>query len=204
MSNTPLFRAVCWMMMLVFPASVALADTQAAMLQVAGAVRVNGQLVSRSAAVFQGDKIATGKDGATTLTAPGVSILLAPNSQLTFAGPQVSLDAGGAQFTAAKTLSVQAGRLSIAPVTASARFEVLHQNGQTKVAAMEGKLAIRDGKQTTMLEAGKMLTAGSLPSVPKIKNSVAPGLIVGLLLAAGLAVGLGLALKDDTVSPDIP
>ena len=204
MSNTPLFRAVCWMMMFVFPASVALADTQAAMLQVTGAVRVNGQLVTRSAAVFHGDRIATGKDGATSLTAPGVSILLAPDSQLTFEGTQVSLGAGGAQFTAAKTLSVRAGRLTIAPATAGARFEVLHQNGQIKVAAMEGNLAIRDGKQTTMLEAGKVLTAGSLPSVPKVKNSAAGGLLLGLLLAAGLAVGLGLALRDDTVSPEIP
>lgn len=204
MSNTPLFRAVCWMMMLVFPASVALADTQAAMLQVAGAVRVNGQLVSRSAAVFQGDKIVTGKDGATSLTAPGVSIHLAPDSQLTFEGTQVSLGAGGAQFAAAKTLSVRAGNLTIVPATANARFEVLHQNGQIKVAAMEGNLAIRDGKQTTILEAGKMLTAGSLPSVPKVKSSMAGGLIIGLLMAAGLATGLAVALKDDTVSPESP
>ena len=204
MSNTPLFRVVCWMMMLVFPASVALADTQAAMLQVTGAVKVNGQMVSRSAAVFQGDRIVTGKDGATSLTAPGVSIHLAPESQLTFEGTQVSLGAGGAQFTAAKTLAVRAGRLTIVPATARARFEVLHQNGQIKVAAMEGNLAIRDGKQTTMLEAGKELTASNLPSVPKIKNSMAGGLILGLVLAAGLAVGLGVALRDDNVSPDIP
>ncbi len=204
MSNTPLFRTVCWMMMLVFPASVALADTQAAMLQVTGAVRVNGQLVSRTAAVFHGDKIVTGKDGATSLTAPGVSIRLAPASQLTFEGTQVSLGAGGAQFTAGKTLSVRAGRLTIVPAVASARFEVLHQNGQIKIAAMEGNLAVRDGKQTTMLEAGKELTAGSLPSVPKVKNSIATGLLVGLFLAAGLAVGLGFALRDDSVSPAIP
>jgi len=192
------------MMMLVFPASVALADTQAAMLQVAGAVRVNGQLVSRSAAVFQGDRIVTGKDGATSLTAPGVSIHLAPDSQLTFEGTQVSLGAGGAQFTTAKTLSVRAGSLTIAPATAKARFDVVYLKGQIQVAAMEGSLAIRDGKQTTMLEAGKMLTAGSLPSVPKVTNSMAAGLIIGLLLAAGLATGLALALKDDTVSPVTP
>lgn len=204
MSNTRLFRVVCWMMMLVFPASVALADTQAAMLQVTGAVKVNGQMVSRSAAVFHGDRIVTGKDGATSLTAPGLSILLAPESQLTFEGTQVSLGAGGAQFTAGKTLSVRAGRLTIAPATASARFEVLHQSGQIKIVAIEGSIAVRDGKQTTMLDAGKMLTAGSLPSAPKIKSSMAGGLIIGLVLAAGLAAGLGVALKDDTVSPNIP
>ncbi|MGH9510132.1 MAG: hypothetical protein ACRD2M_09360, partial [Terriglobales bacterium] len=180
------------------------ADTQAAMLQVAGAVRVNGHLVDRSAAVFHGDRIATGKDGVTSLIAPGVSIHLVPDSQLTFEGTQVSLVAGGAQFRAGKTLSVRAGRLTIAPVAAGARFEVLHQSGQIRVAAMEGNLTIRDGKQTTMLEAGKELTAGSLPSVPKVKNSAAAGVVIGLLLAAGLAVGLGLALRDDTVSPEIP
>ena len=49
-----------------------------------------------------------------------------------------------------------------------------------------------------------MLTAGSLPSAPKIKNSMAGGLIIGLVLAAGLAAGLGVALKDDNVSPNIP
>ncbi len=204
MSNAPLFRAVCWMMMVVFPASVALADTQAAMLQVVGAVQVNGHRVTRSAAVFHGDRIVTGKDGATSLTAPGVSIHLAPASELTFEGAQVSLGAGGAQFTAGKALAVRAGRLTIEPATASARFEVLHQNGQIKVIALEGNLAVRDAKQTTMLEAGKELMAGNLPSVPKVKNSVAAGLIIGLLLAAGLAVGLGVALRDDTVSPDVP
>ena len=204
MSKTRLFRAVCWMMMFVFPASVALADTQAAMLQVAGAVRVNGQLVDRSAAVFHGDRIATGKDGVTSLTAPGMSIHLAPDSQLTFEGTQVSLGAGGAQFTATKSLAVRAGSLTIVPATAKARFEVLHQGGQVKVAAMEGNLEIRDGKEATMLEAGKELTAGSLPSVPKVKNSIAAGLIIGLLLAAGLAAGLGVALRNDKVSPEIP
>ncbi len=204
MSNAPFFRAVCWVMIFAFPASVALADSQAAMLQVAGAARVNGQLVNRSAAVFHGDRITTGKDGTISLTAPGVSIHMAPDSQLTFQGSRVNLGAGGAQFTATKTHSVQAGNLTVVPATAKARFDVLHQGGQVKIAVLEGNLAIRDGKETTMLEAGKMLTAASLPSVPKVKSSVAPGLLVGLALAAGFAIGLGLALRDDSVSPEVP
>ena len=206
MSKHPLFRALCWTMMLIFPVSIVLADNQAAMLQVAGAVKVNDRPVTRSYALFQGDKIVTGEDATAWLTARGISIRLAPNSQLTFEGSRLSVGAGGAQFATEGALSVVAGSMTIVPAASGARFEVVSRGKQIQVAARQGNLTIIDGKQSTILEAGKVLNAGRLPSAPSSKSSIigGAGLIVGLIVAAGLAVGLGVALSDDSVSPTVP
>jgi hypothetical protein len=192
------------MMIVVFPVSAMLADSNAAMLQATGAVKVNDNNVNRSVAVFQGDRIATGKDSSAAITTVGTSILLAPNSLLTFEGKQVSLSAGGAHFSGA--VAVRAGALTISPATAKTRFEVRHEGGQVRITSVEGNLSVSDGKQTTLLESGKSMASGGLPAVPQSRNSIAggTGLIIGLIMAAGLAVGLGVALSDDTVSPDTP
>lgn len=204
MLRNKLFRTLCWVMVVAFPVSVVLADSNSAMLQANGAVKINENAVSRSSAVFQGDRIATGKDSSAAITATGVSILMAPNSLLTFAGKQVNLTAGGARFNG--PISVSAGGMTISPASANARFEVRYQAALVHVTSVEGKLSVNDGKQTTLLESGKSMTSSKLPAVPQNHNSIAggAGLIIGLLLAAGLAAGLAVALSDDEVSPGSP
>jgi hypothetical protein len=202
MLRNKLFRTMCWVMVVAFPASVVLADSNSAMLQANGAVKINENTVNRSSAVFQGDRIATGKDSSAVITATGTSILLAPNSLLTFAGKQVSLTSGGAHFNG--PVSVSAGGLTITPASANGRFEVRYEATQVRITSVEGNLSVSDGKRTTLVEAGKSMAAGQLPAVPQVHNSIAAGLLIGLLLAAGLATGLAVALSDDEVSPEVP
>jgi ferric-dicitrate binding protein FerR (iron transport regulator) len=192
-------------MVLMFPLSTVLADSNAAMLQANGAVKINDNTVNRSAAVFQGDRIATGKDSSAAITTVGTSILMAPNSQLTFEGKQVSLSAGGAHFNGA--VAVRAGALTISPTAAKTRFEVRHEAGQVRITALEGNLSVSDGKQTTLLESGKSMASGKLPAVPQGNNSIAggPGVIIALIMAAGVATGLAFTLTDNGVtSPSSP
>ncbi|MGH9509900.1 MAG: hypothetical protein ACRD2Q_08780 [Terriglobales bacterium] len=204
MFRNKVFRTLCWVMVVAFPVSTVLADSNSAMLQANGAVKINDSAVNRSSAVFQGDRIATGKDSSAAITATGTTILLAPNSLLTFAGKQVSLNAGGAHFNG--PISVSAGGMTIVPASANARFEVRYEAGELRITSVQGVLSVSDGKQTTLVEAGKSMASGKLPAVPQNRNSIAggTGLIIGLLLAAGLATGLAVALSDDTVSPEVP
>lgn len=204
MLRSKLFRTLCWVMVVAFPASVVLADSNSAMLQASGAVKINENAVSRSSAVFQGDRIATGKDSSASITATGTSILMAPNSLLTFAGKQVNLNAGSARFNG--PILVSAGGMAISPASANARFEVRYEASQVHVTSLEGNLSVNDGKQTTLLESGKSMASAKLPAVPQSHNSIAggTGLIIGLALAAGLAAGLAVALSDDEVSPEVP
>ncbi|MGH9575971.1 MAG: hypothetical protein ACRD3R_00940, partial [Terriglobales bacterium] len=125
-----LFPVLCWMMVVALPVSTVLADSNSAMLQASGAVRINDRDVSHSAAVFQGDRIATAKDSSAAITATGTSILLAPSSVLIFAVKHVSLSAGGAHFNG--PISVRAGAMTISPATAKARFEVRYEAAQVR------------------------------------------------------------------------
>ena len=204
MMKSKLFRTLCWVMVVAFPASVVLADSNSAMLQASGVVKINENSVTRSSAVFQGDRIATGKDSSASITATGASILMAPNSLLTFAGKQVNLSAGSARFNG--PISVSAGGMTISPASANARFEVRYEAAQVHVTSLEGNLSVNDGKQTTLLESGKTMASAKLPAVPQSRNSIGggAGLIIGLALAAGLAAGLAVALSDDEVSPETP
>ncbi|MGH9649606.1 MAG: hypothetical protein ACRD3I_03945, partial [Terriglobales bacterium] len=103
-------------------------------------------------------------------------------------------------------ISVRAGAMTISPATAKARFEVRYEAAQVRITSLEGNLSVSDGKQTTLLESGKSMASGKPPAIPQNSNTIAggAGLIIGLLLAAGLAAGLGVALSDDSVSPSSP
>ncbi len=203
MLRQPLFRVLCWMMIVVFPTSTMLADSGGAILQANGAVKINESAVNRSATVFNGDRVVTGKDSSAAITGKGTTILVAPGSLLIY-GDQVTLSAGGAHFNGAFT--VRAGAMTISPAAAKTRFEVRHEGGQVRINALEGNLSVSDGKQTTLLESGRTMASGKLPAVPAERSSIAPamGLIIGLVMAAGMAVGLAVALSDDAVSPSTP
>ncbi|MCI0354677.1 MAG: hypothetical protein L0099_06525 [Acidobacteria bacterium] len=202
MPKRNLFRALCWMMVIAFPVSTVLADSNAAMLQTTGMVRVNDSAVNRSAAVFQGDRIATGKESSAAITAVGTSILVAPASALLYEGKWATITAGSAHFNG--LISVRAGAITISSDSATARFEVHYDGAQVRVTSLEGNLSVSDGKQVMLLESGKSMVSGKLPAVPRNSNSIAGGPIIGFLLAVVLAASLGAALTDDNVSNTSP
>ena len=201
-------RASCWAMVLCFPAATMLADVNAAMLQVAGDVQVNGARTNRSRAVFAGDRVQTGAESTATVSTTGSTLLLGPASDMLFEGSTVQMRAGSLAVSTSKSIAVQVGILSIKPAKAErTRFEIRHEAGVLQVVAREGSLSVSNGKDMVLLEAGQMLSQAAdakAPSMPRATSAVAPGLIIGLLIAAGVAAGVGVAVGSDEVSPSAP
>ena len=72
-------KLVALALVFVFPAAMFAADT-GAMLVPSGKVSVNGAAVARSTAAFPGDRIETAANSGVTLTLPGSSVQVAPQS----------------------------------------------------------------------------------------------------------------------------
>ncbi len=206
MLNRSLFRASCWMLLFVFPAATVMADTNAAMLRGKGIVSVNGNPVSQSISLFPGDRVQTGADSTASITAKGMALILSAKTQLVLEEKGILVHSGSALVMS--TGALQVGKWSVAAASGErVRFGVQSQNGTLEIAALEESLSVSDGKVMFVVEPGRVLTQsknGNSYSPPRVTNSIAAGLLLGLLAAAGLAIGLGIALSNDEASPASP
>ena len=73
-----LVKCLAWVLVVLFPASIVMADATSAMLTSNGSVSVNGSPVERTTAVFPGDKVQTGPNSIATLTSEGTSVTVPP------------------------------------------------------------------------------------------------------------------------------
>ena len=201
-------RASCWAMVLLFPAATVLADVNTAMVHVVGNVQVNGARTARPTALFAGDRVQTGADSAATLSTSGSTLLLGPASDMLFQGNTVLVRTGSVAVATSKGLAVQVGNLSIKPAKAErTRFEIRDEAGTLLIVAREGSLSVSNGKDMVLVEPGQTLSQSAdakAPSMPRATSSMAPGLIIGLIIAAGVATGVGLLVGNDEVSPQAP
>ncbi|MGH9601874.1 MAG: hypothetical protein ACRD24_05740 [Terriglobales bacterium] len=178
-----------------------MADVQAAMLYAKGKTTVNGNLVDRSTAVFAGDQVRTGKDSTVSIALQGSNVSVMANSGVVFGNNTLTVSEGGATVVTSRGLTASVGGLRIAPAEGQkARFVVAHIDGKVRVSALEGRLSISDGKQTTMLDSGRQLTTAgrSLGNAPAGANSLAGAAIVILVaVVAGASIGTIIATTGD-------
>jgi len=155
-------RYLAWVLVVVFPASVVMADATSAMLVASGDVSVNGSRIERATAVFPGDKVQTGPNALATLTSQGSSVTVAANSSLVFSRSFVNVLCGSALIATSRGMSVRVSNLLVQPARgAQARFQINQHEGQLQIIAREGTLAIDNGAATTSLQPGRMLTASA-------------------------------------------
>ncbi len=153
-------KHLAWVLVVVFPASMVLADATSAMLSATGSVTVNGSPIERATAIFSGDKVQTGANSIATLTNAGSSVTVPGNSSLVFSRSFVNVLCGTALVTTSRGLSVRVSNLLVQPARgAQARFQITQNAGQLQIIAREGTLAIDNGATTSSLQAGRMLTA---------------------------------------------
>ena len=153
-------KYLAWVLVVLFPASVVMADAMSAMLNAAGNVTVNGNPIERAMAVFPGDKVQTGANSIATLTSEGSSVTVPANSSLVFSKSFVNVLCGTALVTTSRGLPVRVSKLLVQPARgAQGRFQVTQNEGQLQITAREGTLAIDNGATTSSLQAGRMLTA---------------------------------------------
>ena len=154
-----LVKSLAWVLVVLFPASILMADATSAMLNATGNVSVNGTPVERATAIFPGDKVQTGPNSIATLTSEGSSVTVPGNSSLVFSRSFVNVLCGTAMIATSRGMSVRVSNLLVQPARgAQARFQITQNEGQLQIIAREGTLAIDNGATTSSLQAGRMLT----------------------------------------------
>jgi hypothetical protein len=155
-------RHLAWVLVIVFPASIVMADATSAMLNAAGSVTLNGSLVERATAIFPGDRVQTGPNSLATLTNEGSSVTVPGNSSLVFSKTFVNVLCGSAMVRTSRGMPVRVSNMLVQPARgAQTRFEVTQNERQLQIIAREGTLAIDDGGKTSSLQPGRMLTASA-------------------------------------------
>lgn len=202
-----MLRALVWTVVLMLAAAPVLADANAAMLHAKGKATVNGNPVANSRAVFPGDQVRTGKDSAATITLAGAIVTLPASSGVVFGNNTLVVNEGGAVIVTARGMAVTAGGLRIQPADGQkGRFEVSQSGGKVRVAALQGRLSVSDGKQTTMLDAGNQLTTadnslGNKPASASSISGVAIAVIVAVIAGASTGIILGTTGEEEDTSP---
>ncbi len=143
------------LMVLVVPAALMMAETNAAMLYVRGNAMLNGSNVPRSSAIFAGDKIQTSSTSSVTLASDGTTVLVPANSSVVFQGDAIEVGSGSAVVTTSKGWKTHVDRYTVSPKDASAKYEVTDVNGKIFVASHQGYVTIADASTTKVLGPGK-------------------------------------------------
>lgn len=199
-----------------------MADMNAAMLRASGNVFVNGSRVADSLAILDGDSVRTADHSAAALTLPGATLLLAPNSTLTYSDGIVQVICGSAVIRTSRAMRATTGQLTIAATERSA-FEVQRTDSGLRIATLEGSVTVDDGVQAVALPVGSYLEgqggctearlnlATTTPTTQVGAGSAgnqafSNRAIAGIVIAAAIVTGLIIwaAVDDDDESPVEP
>ena len=219
------FREVvgCVLLMLV-PASLIAADSNAAMLYTTGTAWVNGAHVPRaSSAIFSGDLLQTRSDTVANINSAGSSIMVLSDSLVQFDVSGVKIEHGGVTVSTSKGIATSAGDVKVTPASMDwTEFNVTDVDGTVHIAARKGDLTIFDGKDTFTLAQGQETTrdeSADQGDTEKKKSKrrgtgAAPGAQGGILnsptavkIGAGVIAGVTiwvLSQNDDAASPSKP
>ena len=227
MGKSAVRGTVSSLLVVLFPLSLFAADTPSAMLYSHGTASLNGNRVSRTSAIFQGDLIQTNPDSVVNITATGSSVMILNDSLVQYEGTNIKLEHGGVNVSTSKSLAAHAGSVVVEPATgALTEFEVRDVDGTVRIAAWKGELTVTDPKGTTTLAAGQQTvrdeglpqddSQGQTGSKKKRKPAAgtAPGAGGGYLnspvaigVAGAIAAGMtiwAVSRNDDAVSPAKP
>jgi len=225
MGKSAFRRMVSCVLLILFPAAMFAADSNAAMLYTNGAAWVNGIHVPRpSSAIFSGDLLQTRFDAVANINQSGSTITVQSDSLVQFEGASVRIEHGGVTVSTSKGVATTAGDVKVTPASFSwTEFNVVDVDGTVHIAARKGDLLISDGKEVSTLAQGQETTRDESSSDTdqqgKKKNrkraaGAAPA-AGGGILSSPIAVGIGggaiigiatwvLVKTDDPASPSVP
>jgi hypothetical protein len=186
-------RSVSVVLALVMSGAVLLADSNNAMLYATGAVAVNGVAANRSAALFPGDKVQTAAQSGGTITTPGSTIVLAPNSSLVYEGKALELAAGVVEVNTTRGMGAHAAYFTVAPAAnQTAKFQVASKDGKITVAAERGAVVLSDGNDSVVVQEGTTQTADQQVTPASKKDKKKAG---GMVPPSAASQGVGGASK---------
>jgi len=177
-------------MVISFPTG-GMAAEPSALLSATGKVRVNDNLVPRSATIFFGDRIRTAGRATGTVTSRGAMVFVGWNSALVYAQTGLELECGSVLVSTTMGLGARTGEVRVSPVSGQAKYAVLHKDGKVEIAAREGNLEVENRGERLLLTAGKELSLPGAcmpapePRRPAAAASSRSGLLVALPAMAG-------------------
>ena len=145
-------------MMLVFPATMVLAESQAAMAVVSGVAALNGMAIHNTTTIFSGDLLETSANSALTINTNGSSILIGANSRVHYFGNSIDLHLGSTQVNTTKSLEVETESIKISPNSTSAKFRVDRAPHTVVIAALEKEVRVNNNGETTVVPPGSTVT----------------------------------------------
>lgn len=151
-------KAWCCLLLLLFPSSVVLAESQAAMVMVSGIAALNGTAMGGTTSIFSGDLLETGANSALTINTKGSTILIGANSRLHYFGDSIDLDSGSTQVNTSQKLQVQTETIKIEPNSTSAKFRVDRAPHVVVISALEKELRVDNNGDTRVVPPGTSVT----------------------------------------------
>ena len=209
---------LCWTMIVIFPASLFAADTNAAMLHAKGTAWINGSAVPRSSALFPGDMVQTRSDSVVDINASGSQVTVLSDSMVKYEANAVSVEHGAVSVATSKSLATHAGEVTVVPAKpAWTQFDVTSMDGTVQIMARKGEVTVSDSTGTSTLQEGQQTTRDETPQQEKNKKKqggAVPAATKGIL-DSPWAIGIGAAgivgvttwvlLQDgDPISPEGP
>lgn len=204
-----------WALVMAFavPISLMSAETSGAVIYATNTARLNGTQVTKTAAIFPGDKLVVPDNSSVTISLKGTSILVPKNSNVSFAENAVEL--GAQTAVAVNTTSGMAAEIQdvkISPANdGTAEYQVARYNGQVFVSAKEGTVLLASAAGTREIPAG---TSAHVPDpAPQTQTPTATSGLSGIptwvaevigLAAVGAAAAIGIAATNKSASPSVP
>jgi hypothetical protein len=208
-------RVLALFLAVMLPCSFIAAESRGAMVFATNSVIVNGSHISKTTAIFPGDKLTVPADSVATITLSGTSILMPKETSLTFTGDSILLEPQA--VVAVNTtvgMAAQIKDIRISPAqNGSARYQVARYNGQVFIAAKQGPVLIASASGSRVLAEG---STTSVPDPEPPKSGSPPpaatgasgfptwGIVLIAAAVAGVAAGVGIASTGSPASPSHP
>jgi ferric-dicitrate binding protein FerR (iron transport regulator) len=146
------------------------AADSSAVLKSTGNVVLNGAGAPATTAIFSGDTVRTTGGSVLTISAPGSTVLLPQNSQLTFKGNSVNLTDGKASIATTKGMSVTTGLYQISPGSqGAAQFEIEKSGDGLLIHAAKGAVTIKSSGKMVTLSEGQVAAVNAQSGVLSIQ-----------------------------------
>jgi ferric-dicitrate binding protein FerR (iron transport regulator) len=198
-------------MLLLFPASTLLAETQAAMIMVSGIAALNGTALAGTTTIFSGDLLETGANSQLTINTKGSTILIGANSRLHYFGDSIDLDSGSTQVNTSQKLQVQTETIKVEPNGTSAKFRVDRAPRTVVIAALEKEVRVDNNGESRIVPQGTTVTlveqdqdqTASPVSGPR-NRKIFVFFLIGTGATAAILYGDSLTDKKKVISNQIP
>jgi len=192
-------------------ASVVLAATPAAMLYSSGNFALNGSVGPQSSAIMPGDLIQT-RDASVSITSTGNSVLIGPNSAVTYGNDAIQFADGSAVISTSSSMAAEVRGVTVAPAKSAGTYRLTREGDRVMIAALKGSVLLREGSETRTVAEGR---TASLPApvpqaVPGAQTSGGrPSKKLGLAIGSAALVTTGVLIfteigENKPVSPVLP